>query len=199
MNEKQPGFLSRIWTTLRRPSAKYSLLTLLVVGGFGGIVFWGGFNTAVHMTNSLEFCISCHEMRDTVYKEYKETVHYQNKFGVRATCPDCHVPREWTHMMVRKAKASFELWAKFTGKVSTPEKFEKHRMELATSEWARMKDAGSRECRNCHSWEAMETAKQKPAAQKKHAMAQATGKTCVDCHKGIAHLLPAEYVEPEEE
>ena len=102
-------------------------------------------------------------------------------------------------MMLRKAKASLEVFSKITGKIDTPEKFEKHRMELATDEWARMKAAGSRECRNCHSWDAMEAAKQKPAAQKKHAMAQATGKTCVDCHKGIAHLLPAEYVEPDEE
>ena len=32
---------------LRRPSLKYSLLTLLFVGFVAGIVFWGGFNTVV--------------------------------------------------------------------------------------------------------------------------------------------------------
>jgi cytochrome c-type protein NapC len=30
------------------------------------------------------------------------------------------------------------------------------------------------------------------------AQAQKEGKTCIDCHKGIAHLLPKEYVEDEE-
>jgi len=25
------------------------------------------------------------------------------------------------------------------------------------------------------------------------------GKTCIDCHKGIAHLLPRDYVDPEDE
>ena len=28
--------------------------------------------------------------------------------------------------------------------------------------------------------------------------AQKEGKTCIDCHKGIAHLLPKEYNEDEE-
>ena len=66
---------------------------LLLAGGFvAGIIFWGGFNTALEMTNREEFCISCHEMKDNVYAEYKNTIHYQNRTGVRATCPDCHVP-----------------------------------------------------------------------------------------------------------
>jgi nitrate/TMAO reductase-like tetraheme cytochrome c subunit len=31
------------------------------------------------------------------------------------------------------------------------------------------------------------------------AQAQKDGKTCIDCHKGIAHLLPKEYNEPDDE
>jgi nitrate/TMAO reductase-like tetraheme cytochrome c subunit len=31
-----------------------------------------------------------------------------------------------------------------------------------------------------------------------HAQAKAEGKTCIDCHKGIAHLLPKEYIDPDE-
>jgi hypothetical protein len=45
----------------------------------------------------------------------------------------------------------------------------------------------------------MERAKQRPRAQKNHASADARGKTCIDCHKGIAHLLPAEYDETADE
>ncbi|HRE18510.1 MAG TPA: NapC/NirT family cytochrome c, partial [Rhodocyclaceae bacterium] len=56
-----------------------------------GILFWGGFNTAMEWTNREEFCISCHEMKDNVYQEYRNTIHYSNRSGVRATCPDCHV------------------------------------------------------------------------------------------------------------
>jgi cytochrome c-type protein NapC len=72
-------------------------------------------------------------------------------------------------------------------------------MRLATDEWARMLAAGSRECLNCHDFAAMSTTLQKAGAQKFHKQAQEQGKTCVDCHKGIAHKLPKEYKDPDEE
>ena len=194
----KPGVLKRIWSTLRQPSAKYSVLTLLVVGVFGGIIFWGGFNTGMEATNTLSFCISCHEMRDNVYQEYKETIHYSNRSGVRAICSDCHVPKDWLHKIIRKSKASFEIWGKITGSIDTREKFEARRMTLATHEWERMKASNSRECRNCHSFEAMSPELQKQTPYRKHMKAREEGKTCIDCHKGIAHHLPKEYVEPDE-
>jgi cytochrome c-type protein NapC len=195
----QPSALKRLWRFLRRPHAKYSLLALLFVGFIGGILFWGGFHTALEMTNNLAFCTSCHEMRDTVFQEYKQTIHYSNRTGVRATCPDCHVPREWGPKLARKAAATFELWGKITGAVDTPEKFEAARMKLATNEWAKMKATDSRECRNCHSFEGMSGEIQKQTVYKKHMGAKAQGQTCIDCHKGIAHHLPKEYRNPEEE
>lgn len=191
-------FLKGMWATLKRPNAKHSLLTLLVVGFFAGIIFWGGFHTGLDATNRLEFCIGCHEMRDTVYEEYKETIHYKNRVGVRAICSDCHVPKEFGHKMIRKAQASLEVWGTIIGTINTPEKFEANRMRLATHEWARMKASDSRECRNCHDFDNMDVKKQKPKAQKMHAQAKLGGKTCIDCHKGIAHLLPKEYVDPDE-
>lgn len=193
------GVLLRCWTALKSPSAKYSLLTLLAAGFVTGIIFWGGFNTTLEATNSLEFCTSCHEMRDTVYQEYKETIHYSNRTGVRAICSDCHVPRDWTHKMLRKAKASFEIWGKLTGSIDTKEKFEAKRMTLATHEWERMKAVGSRECRNCHDFDAMSGEVQKQTVYKKHMKAKADGQTCIDCHKGIAHKLPKEYKEEGED
>jgi cytochrome c-type protein NapC len=196
---KPPSRLRRLIAFLRKPSAKYSLLTLLVLGFAGGIIFWGGFHTALEKTNTLEFCIGCHEMKDTVYQEYKETIHYSNRSGVRAICSDCHVPKEWTHKMIRKAQASGEVWGTITGVIDTKEKFEARRMGMATHEWARMKASGSQECRNCHNFDTMDATKQKPKAQKMHAEAKLTGKTCIDCHKGIAHLLPKEYRDPEDE
>ena len=163
-----------------------------------GIIFWGGFNTGLEMTNSLEFCISCHEMRDNVYAEYKETIHFSNRSGVRAICSDCHVPKDWTHKVIRKAQASFEIWGKLTGSIDTKEKFEAKRMVLATHEWDRMKGNGSRECRNCHAFESMSSELQKQTPYKKHMKAKEEGKTCIDCHKGIAHQLPKEYKDPDE-
>ena len=87
--------------------------SVVAIGMISGLVFWGGFNTGMEATNTLEFCTSCHEMRDTVFQEYKETVHYKNRSGVRAICSDCHVPKDWTHKFVRKVQASQELYSKF--------------------------------------------------------------------------------------
>jgi cytochrome c-type protein NapC len=200
MSDKaSPENSSGFWRMLRRPSAKYSLLTLLVVGFFSGIVFWGGFNTAMEATNTLEFCVSCHEMRDTVYQEYKKTIHYSNRTGVRAICSDCHVPKDWVHKMARKIQASGEIYGKIMGTIDTPEKFEAKRLELAEHEWARMKGSDSRECRNCHTFDGMNTEVQKQRARKQHELAQRDKQTCIDCHKGIAHQKPKGMKEEDDE
>ena len=190
---------SGLLASLRKPSAKYSLLTLLTAGFIAGIVFWGGFNTAMEATNTLEFCIGCHEMRDTVYQEYKQTIHYSNRTGVRAICSDCHVPKDWVHKMARKIQASGEVWGKIMGTIDTPEKFEAKRLELAEHEWARMKGSDSRECRNCHSFDGMNTEKQKLRGAKMHAIGKKDNKTCIDCHKGIAHKKPKGMKEDDED
>ena len=184
---------------LRRPSAKYSLGGLLSIGMLLGVLFWGGFNTAMEATNTETFCISCHEMKDNVYMEYQETIHYNNRTGVRATCPDCHVPKDWTHKMIRKVQASKELWGKMVGTIDTREKFEAKRLELARNEWKRMKASDSRECRNCHSFESMNKDSQKQRARKQHEMALEDNMTCIDCHKGIAHHKPEGMTEEDEE
>ena len=184
---------------LRQPSAKYSLLSLLVAGFVAGIVFWGGFNTVVEATNTEAFCIGCHEMRNNVYEEYKKTIHYSNRTGVRAVCSDCHVPKEWGPKMLRKIQASREVWGKITGSIDTREKFEAKRLSLAENEWKRMKANNSLECRNCHSMVSMDAEKQKPRARKQHELAQRDGETCIDCHKGIAHQKPKGMKEEDEE
>ncbi len=187
-----------LWATLRKPSAKYSLLGLLSFGFFAGVIFWGGFNTGMEAANTLEFCVSCHEMRDTVYQEYKQTTHYANRSGVRATCADCHVPKDWVHKVARKIQATNELYGKLMGTISTPEKFEAKRLELARHEWQRMKASDSRECRNCHSLESMNTELQKQRARKEHELAQRDKQTCIECHKGIAHKKPQGMTEEDE-
>jgi cytochrome c-type protein NapC len=189
----RPGFLQRLWARLNRPSSRYSFLAIASSFFIGGIVFWGGFHAAVEMTNSLAFCTTCHEMRDTVYQEYKQTVHYNNRSGVRAICSDCHVPKDWSHQIVRKVQASGELWGKVVGRIDTREKFEARRMAMAVHEWDRMRESNSRECRNCHTFEAMSPSLQKLDPYKRHMLAREEGRTCIDCHKGVAHRLPQGY------
>ena len=117
INIKQPSFWSR---RLILGSTVAGAVVFFIVG----IIFWGGFNTAMEATNTLDFCIGCHEMEDNVYQEYTPTIHYSNRTGVRAECSDCHVPDPWIHKMVRKIKASREVFYWLTGKIDTKEKFD---------------------------------------------------------------------------
>jgi len=152
-----------------------------------GVIFWGGFNTAMEVTNTMDFCISCHEMEDNVYQEYKQTVHYTNGAGVRASCSNCHVPDPWVHKVVRKIQASNEVFHKILGTIDTPEKFDAKRLKMAKNVWKTMKETDSRECRNCHDFSTMNPENQKGRARKQHLNAMKAGNTCIDCHKGIAH------------
>ena len=179
------GWLARLMAVVR--TRRFAILSSAFVAG---ILFWGAFNTAMEWTNREEFCISCHEMKDNVFAEYRSTIHYENRTGVRATCPDCHVPKDWTHKMIRKIQASNELWHHFLGTIDTPEKFDAKRAQLAANEWARMKRTDSRECRNCHNFSHMDYALQDARPSRVHQDAFTEGKTCIDCHKGIAHRLP---------
>jgi len=181
-----------LWRRFWPSSMKVSVGVIFVIGSIAGIIFWGGFNTFMEYTNSLEFCVSCHEMEQSVGEEYRASVHYSNASGVRAICSDCHVPKEWIPKLKRKIRASNELFHWALGTIDTPEKFESKRFEMAKRVWATMEANNSHECRNCHDYSAMHWDKQKRAAKEKMKPAAKEMKTCIECHKGIAHKLPKE-------
>ena len=188
-----PNRIPARWQALWRPSSRYAVGALLMLGGVAGVLFWGGFNTAVEYSNTMEFCTSCHEMRAFVFEEYRQASHYQNASGVRVTCADCHVPRAWGAKIQRKIQATFkELPHKILGSINTKEKFEAKRLEMAEYVWASMRATDSRECRNCHSYKGMNVGIQDESARTKHIQAAKpdSGKTCIDCHKGLTHELP---------
>ncbi len=191
--------ISRLWKRFRQPATRFGWGAIFLAGAIAGVVFWGGFNTYMEYTNSLGFCISCHEMRDYVYPEYKKSVHYRNASGVRAICSDCHVPKDWTAKLIRKIRATNELFHKIAGSIDTREKFEAKRLTLARHVWASMESTDSRECRNCHSYEAMDFHKQSRRAREKMQAGLDKGRTCIECHKGIAHKLPEGYAEDEDD
>jgi cytochrome c-type protein NapC len=166
---KLKAFLQRYWRILRSPSKYYSI-GFLALGGFVmGILFWGAFNTGMELTNTEPFCTSCHQ---NLHAELQNTIHFTNRSGVRV-------------------QASKEVFAWMVGTIDTPEKFEARRRLLAEREWARLSANDSLECRNCHEFEYMDFTWQSTRAVDQHSTALASGeKTCIDCHKGIAHRLP---------
>ena len=190
------GKLRQFGNFFRYPSSRYSVGFITVTSVIFGIMLWGGFNWSLEVTNTEAFCISCHEMENYVYQEYKDTIHYNNRTGVRATCPDCHVPKEWAYKMVRKVRASNELWHKALGSINTPEKFEGKRLEMARHVWKSMEETDSRECRNCHDFNSMDYFEHERRGVEAHITGNDEGQTCINCHQGIAHSLPANYEAP---
>jgi nitrate/TMAO reductase-like tetraheme cytochrome c subunit len=186
------GFGSWLWKRPRR-----WFLLGIPVGGLlaflAGVGFSGGFAESIHYASSLNFCgQSCHEM-NIPYQEYAQSIHYKNIPGVRAVCADCHVPPQFIPGTLRHMKASVEVVQHLLGELNTPAKYEAHRAELAQTVWKELKANNSAECRSCHSFAAMDLDKQDHSAAKMHGPASVanSGETCIDCHKGIAHKLPA--------
>lgn len=167
--------------------------TLLSVGVLATVLFVGGFTVFADKTNTLEFCVSCHSMANGPYAEYKKTMHYNNRTGVRATCNDCHVPKEFFPKLAAKIIAAKDVYHHLLGTIDTPEKFEERRLQMAQRVWAYMENTQSAGCRSCHDFDAMNLDEQGRRAKLKHPQARTEGKHCISCHKGIVHELPQGY------
>jgi nitrate/TMAO reductase-like tetraheme cytochrome c subunit len=185
-----------IWS---KPRSRW--LLGIPVGGLlmavAGIVLANGASFVLHETSSNEFCsTACHYQREFAATELAESVHGSNAAGVRAGCPDCHVPKPFVPLMIRKIEATTELWGHLTGVIATREKYEAHRLAMAEKVWDTMKRTDSRECRTCHDFKAMKFDDQERVASRRHQKAMEKGQTCIDCHKGVAHKLPQGYEDP---
>jgi len=182
----------------RRFSIGGASVSILIITFLVGSVSWNGVNVALDWTNTESFCVSCHEMRVNL-EEYEESVHDKNRTGVKATCPDCHVPKEIGPKLYAKILAVKDIYYHLTGSIDTQEKYDAHRLSMAEAVWARMKSTDSRECRNCHDVPSMLFEEQEGRAARKHENMLEINKTCIDCHKGVAHELPDGYDEDEDQ
>jgi NapC/NirT cytochrome c family, N-terminal region len=52
------SFIVELWEVLIRPSSVFGLGVLVLAGFAAGVIFWGGFNTALELTNTEKFCTS---------------------------------------------------------------------------------------------------------------------------------------------
>lgn len=188
------AWLKRMFGALGRLVGKVpgGSASVLVMGVVVGGLFVIGFTEALIYTSTEKFCAtSCHEMTNNVAMEYKDTVHDSNRTGVRATCPDCHVPKSTIPLYFKKMGAVNDLWGHFvSGSINTREKFEAERYKLAKRVWVYMKFNDSRECRSCHTAAKMSADRQSEKAQKRHAKAAKENLTCIDCHFAISHNEP---------
>jgi cytochrome c-type protein NapC len=116
------GRVKAWWQALRQPTPRYSVLALLVGGMAIGLVGWAAMDYGMDATSTEEFCLSCHEMRDNPWPQLQKTSHYSNTAGIRATCADCHQPKEFIPKVARKIEASREVWVEPDGSDRHPRK-----------------------------------------------------------------------------
>jgi nitrate/TMAO reductase-like tetraheme cytochrome c subunit len=191
--QSQGGGVGRLWRWLTTPSARWSLLALVIVGiivGAGGVI---ATQVMVAATGTNEFCgNACHSMT-WVAQEYRQSVHFANRTGVQAGCHDCHIPHQYPQLLWYKAKAGIhDAIEEARGTISTEDKFKKERLRLATMVWTEFKETNSANCRHCHAFTPEILAKQKEFVQPMHKMVLTKESTCIDCHKGVAHSAPDE-------
>ena len=182
-----------LWKRLTTPSARWSVLALVIIGlliGAGGVI---ATQVMVAKTGTNEFCGgACHSMQ-WVAQEYRQSVHATNRTGVQAGCHDCHIPHHYPALLWYKAKAGIkDAIGEMRGVISTEEKFNKERLRMAKEVWAEYKETNSANCRTCHQFNKDIVSKQKDFVQPMHEQFLAGAMTCTDCHKGIAHTAPKE-------
>jgi cytochrome c-type protein NapC len=161
---------------------------VVVLGVIAGLAFAGGSVSAVKYTNTVEFCIGCHEMQAHTYDEYISSSHFKNASGVQATCADCHVDKSsWPVMLVDKGKkGAYDIYQHLRGSIDTPEKYEARKAELVKRVSDHLRETDSAVCRRCHVWSAVDLAAQKDRAKNGHEKMKPT-ETCIDCHQGVVH------------
>jgi nitrate/TMAO reductase-like tetraheme cytochrome c subunit len=183
-----------IWQRLTRPSTRWSVLALLVIGVVVGFAATVGTQVMVAVTGTDRFCgTACHSMQ-WVAKEHRESVHGGvNRTGVRAGCHDCHIPPNYPELLWYKAKAGIkDAIGEMRGVIDTEDKFKKERLRMAREVWDEYKGNNSRNCRQCHEFAPEMLAKQQEFVRPMHQQVLEGKATCIDCHKGVAHAAPAE-------
>ena len=142
-----------------------SLLSIMTIGLLGSAV------VSAEGLKALSDCESCHTVQAS---EFQASVHYINRSGVQAGCNNCHADQ------------------KHKNGAKTSKMVKKNRIDMAKSEWKRLEANDSKECKSCHSPMAMDLAKQEPRSVARHEESFDKGDTsCINCHKGISHHLPA--------
>lgn len=159
-----------------------------------GLIAMIGFEFVLYKTGTEKFCTTaCHSMETFTVPEWRESIHYSNRSGVKVACPECHIPKQYPDYLWAKAyDGTRHVIGEILGSLESREKYEERRIDMSQLVWRRMKGNDSRECRNCHVVELMQVGDQNERAARAHRRGIEQGETCIDCHKGIAHKTPDE-------
>ena len=123
------GIVSRLWRFLWRPSTTIPLAVLLIVGFFGGIVFWGAFHCVArlhqHRRSSASRATRCATIPTPTSRRpsISSTGPAPARSAPTATCRRSSFARS-----ARKSSPRRIVFFHLTGKIDTPEKYEAHRL-----------------------------------------------------------------------
>ena len=136
-------------------------------------------------------------MHDNVYQEYKRTIHYSNhRTGVRATCPDCHVPgldAQDDPQDQASQICTARSWGTIDTRESSSPPSDLARTRVAAHEGQRFARMPQLPQSRRHERRRAEAARPQTAETPKN------NATCIDCHKGIAHHKPQGMTEDDED
>ena len=183
------------WRALFKPSAKYSIIALIVVGVVVGVVGFFATQQTLHATSSDAFCMTCH--RDhSLRDEVMASAHGGGRAGVTVQCQDCHLPHGPFAYLLKKIIVSKDIIGLMTiDGFMTQEWLDENRKEQADLALKYFRSNDSANCQHCHTriYEDQPDTMKKMAVRM-HTMnfkkAPESRKTCVDCHKGVAHPYP---------
>lgn len=185
---------NNIWHKLWKPTTIKWLLGI-PLGAFLtfilGAVSILGVDKVFQVSNQNELCYGCHIGMDTIVEEYEQSVHFNNRAGIQADCADCHVPKEFIPKLSTKVIALGDVYHMLM-ETYTLENWEENRNMLAQSAYEKIKALDSSTCKSCHDPEQWSGIIQPSRARLNHdpQLWVDKNKTCVDCHKGVAHKRP---------
>lgn len=156
----------------------------LIIGA-GGVIGLRQVNT---MTSTDDFCSNCHSMAYVVADAtYQQSMHRAGPSGVRASCGDCHIPRDnlLRETYAHASQSIKDIYREIRFNFSDPAVWAERRPALTRAVLSRMRDEDSVTCRSCHDAAAIRprTAQGRAA----HAVASVPGMTCIDCHLNLVH------------
>ncbi|WP_153913062.1 NapC/NirT family cytochrome c [Shewanella sp. TC10] len=183
------------WRALFKPSAKYSIIALIIVGVVMGVVGYFATQQTLHATSTDEFCMTCHS-NHSLKDEVLASAHGGGRAGVTVQCQDCHLPHGPVDYLVKKIIVSKDLYGFVTIKdFNTQAWLDENRKEQADIALEYFRATDSANCTHCHTriYENQPEDMKKMAKRMHERNAKQEGdkrKTCVDCHKGVAHPYP---------
>lgn len=183
------------WRALFKPSAKYSVLALLVVGIVIGAIGFFATQQTLHATSTNAFCMTCHAGH-SLEQEVLQSPHGANSAGIVVQCQQCHIPQEPFAYLMKKIVVSKDIIGFMTiDGFETQDWLETNRKQQAELARDFLRSIDSSTCQNCHNriYE-NPSPEMKKMAVRMHAMnfkkPADKRKTCVDCHRGVAHPYP---------